>query len=142
MARAVFPIIMLILVSLVGSRARHVPGGEPTGGEARDGQTSELMHAHANAPDDHAESPAGTLKDNKNLLYGGGIGGFAGIGGFSGLGGGGLPLYGGLGGAAGIGGFKNLGGLGGLVGGIGGANGVAGGVGGGAGAGGGVLPHP
>ncbi|XP_027349394.1 glycine-rich protein 5-like [Abrus precatorius] len=97
-----------------------------------------------NAPND-----AG-LKDQKNFITYGGVGGYSGIGnnglpfggagagvggGFGGGAGGGLGGLGGLGGTTGIGGLGGFGGTGGGVGG-----GVGTGVGGGAGTG--VLPFP
>ncbi|XP_054790533.1 glycine-rich protein 23-like [Prosopis cineraria] len=86
------------------------------------------------------------LKDQKNFLTYGGVGGYSGLGSnglpFGGVGAGvGGGFGGGLGGGSGIGGFGGLAGAG--AGGLGGAGGgVGGGVGGGAGGGTGVLPYP
>ncbi|XP_028758197.1 glycine-rich protein 23-like [Neltuma alba] len=89
------------------------------------------------------------LKDQKNFLTYGGVGGYSGLGSnglpFGGAGAGvGGGFGGGLGGGSGLGGFGGLGGLGGAgAGGLGGAGGgVGGGVGGGAGGGTGVVPYP
>ena len=85
------------------------------------------------------------LKDQKNFLTYGGVGGYSGIGSNglpfggagAGVGGGfGGGLGGGLGGASGIGGLGGFGGAGG----VGGVGGAGGGVGGGVGTG--VLPFP
>lgn len=92
------------------------------------------------------------LKDQKNFLTYGGIGGYSGIG-DNGLpfggGGAGIGVGGGLGGGGGgglgggLGGAGGIGGLGGLGGGGGAGGGIGGGVGTGIGGGGtGVLPYP
>lgn len=74
------------------------------------------------APTDHHDPAGEGLKDQKNLLN------YGGLGGFSGIGDNGLPV-GGIGGVVGLGG--GLGGLGGGAGGLGGLGGGIGGYGGG-----------
>ncbi|KAL1197200.1 hypothetical protein V5N11_012740 [Cardamine amara subsp. amara] len=92
------------------------------------------LHGGATAPT-KAESPTvnAPLDDQKNFIYGGGIGGVAGVGGFLGMPGGGgtgmpLPLPTGTPLIDGSGGFGGLGGAMGFPGGLGGGPSGGGGV--------------
>ncbi|KAK7396465.1 hypothetical protein VNO78_17498 [Psophocarpus tetragonolobus] len=122
--------LVLLLAFAVATSARNVPNKDAA------------LKVHKNVPKD-----AG-LKDQKNFITYGGVGGYSGIGSnglpFGGAGagigagfGGGGGLGGGLGGTTGIGGIGGFGGTGGGVGG-----GVGGGIGTGVGGGTGVLPFP
>lgn len=105
--------MVLFVLVLVHASAREVPGNH--GGQD---QETAIM------PELVPVKTSGTngIGDEKNFIYGGGVGGFAGMGGYVGAGGAGI------GGMAGIGGFRGIGGgLGGAgVGGIGGVGGVGG----------------